>query len=98
MSLAPALELRAKCDYRGALDALAEAETCDELVARSRLYEDFGDYTSARADAERSGDPVRLAGVRLAERRPHDALVLLDDRDCVERGAALEELARLDEA
>src|SRR4051794_19657796 len=98
MSLARALELRARCDYRGALDALAAAETRDELVVRSRLYEDFGDYALARADAERAGDDVRLAAVALAERRPEEALELVGDLPCVERAAALEELMRLAQA
>jgi tetratricopeptide (TPR) repeat protein len=98
MSLARALELRAQCDYRGALDALAAAETRDELVARSQLYEELGAYALARADAERAEDPVRLAGVALAERRPEEALELVGDLPCVERAAALEELLRLAEA
>src|SRR5436190_4482056 len=59
MSLARALELRAKCDYRGALDALAAAETRDELVARSQLREDFADDVLARADAVSARDAVR---------------------------------------
>src|SRR3954452_20432232 len=98
MTLARALELRARCDYRGALDALAAAETCDELVVRSRLYEDFGDYALARADAELARDPVRLAGVALAERRPNEALEHVSELPCVERAWALEELMRLAEA
>src|SRR5690349_20088756 len=98
MSLARALELRARCDYRGALDALASAETRDELIARSQLYEDFGKYALARADAERAGDPVRLAGVALAERRPDEALALVGELPCIERASALEELMRLSEA
>jgi tetratricopeptide (TPR) repeat protein len=98
VSLARALELRAQCDYHGALAELRDATEPEALAARSQLHEDFGDYDSARADAERAGDPVRLAGVAVAERRPHDALALVGDRACVERGAALEELARLDEA
>jgi tetratricopeptide (TPR) repeat protein len=98
MSLARALELRAKCDYRGALDALAAADTREELVARSQLYEEFGDYALARADAERAGDVVRLAGVALAERRPEEALELVGDLPCVEQAWALEELMRLAEA
>jgi tetratricopeptide (TPR) repeat protein len=98
VSLAEALELRARCDYRAALAALEDAEGRAELVARSRLYEDFGRYEEARADAERAGDPVRRAGVALAERRPHEALELTEALLCLEQGAALEELARLDEA
>src|SRR4051794_11022777 len=98
MSLARALGLRAGCDYRGALAALAAAQTREELIARSQLYEDFGDYALARADAERAGDPIRLAGVELAERRPDEALALVVDLPCVERASALEELMRLPEA
>jgi Tfp pilus assembly protein PilF len=98
MSLARALELRASCDYRGALAALHAAKDHAELVARSRLYEDFGDYASARADAERAGDPIRLAGVALAEGEPQEALVLTEGVSCIERGDALAGLARFDEA
>jgi tetratricopeptide (TPR) repeat protein len=98
MSLTRALELRASCDYRGALDALHAAAERAELAARSRLYEDFGDYVSARADAERAGDRIRLAGVALAEGEPHEALVLTEGVSCVERGDALAALARFDEA
>jgi tetratricopeptide (TPR) repeat protein len=98
VSLAEALELRARCDYRGALAVLVDASEPDALVARSRLHEDFGRYEEARSDAEQSGDRIRLAGVALAERRPHDALALTETHLCVEHGAALEELARLDEA
>ena len=98
MTLAHALELRRRCDYRGALAALAGAEDRDSLVARSRLYEDFGNYAAARLDAERAGDPVRLAGVALAERRPVEALDLLREMVCVEAAPALEELSRLEEA
>ena len=98
MTLAYALALRRRCDYRGALAAVAGAEDRDSLVARSRLSEDSGNYAAARVDAERAGDPVRLAGVALAERRPAEALDLLNGIACVERGAALEELSRLEEA
>ena len=98
MTLAHALELRRLCDYRGALAALADAEDRDSLVARSRLYEDFGDCAAARLDAEKAGDPVRLAGVALAERRPAEALDVLEALVCVERGEALRELSRLEEA
>jgi len=65
---------------------------------RSRLYEDFGLYTEARLDAERSGDRVRLAGVALAERKPHEALQLTEDVVCIEHADALADLARLEEA
>jgi tetratricopeptide (TPR) repeat protein len=98
MSLRRALELRARCDYRGALAALADADDPRALAARSRLYEDFGDLEAARADAERSGDRVRLAGVALAERRPHETLELTEGAGCAERAGAFEELALLDEA
>ena len=98
MSLAAALELRAQCDYAGALAALANAETPAELVARSKLYEEFGRYDEARADAERSGDRTRLAGVAVADRRYAEALELVGGLVCAERGRALEALARLDEA
>lgn len=98
MSLQAALALRARCDYRGALEALADAQEPDELAARSRLHEDFGSYAAARVDAERSGDRVRLAAVALAERRPDEALELTEAVACVERAAAFEDLARLDEA
>jgi tetratricopeptide (TPR) repeat protein len=98
MSLADARALRRRCDYRGALAALDDAAEPEELAFRSRLHEDFGDLASARADATRSGDLIRLAGVALAERRPDDALELTSGTDCVERGGALEDLARLDEA
>ncbi len=98
MSLAEALELRASCDYRGALAALADAKEPAELVARSRLHEDFGNYPAARADAERAGDPVRLAAVALAQGEAKEALALTDGVVCVERGAAFETLARFDEA
>lgn len=98
MSLEAARELRSRCDYRGALAALADANDRDALVERSWLNEACGDYASARADADRSGDPVRRAGVALAERQPAEALALVAELVCVERGNALEELARLDEA
>jgi tetratricopeptide (TPR) repeat protein len=98
MSLAEAVDLRGRCDYRGALAALAHAEEAEALVARSRLHEDFGEYAAARADAEQAGDAVRLAGVALAERNAEEALALTAGLVCVERGGALEELARLDEA
>lgn len=98
MSLARALELRASCDYRGALAALHDTKDDAELVARSRLYEDFGDYASARADAERAGDRIRLAGVAVAEGELQEALALTEEVICVERGDALAGLARLDEA
>jgi tetratricopeptide (TPR) repeat protein len=98
VSLGLAIDLRASCDYRGALAALATATDPDELVARSRLYEDFGDYTAARADAERAGDGVRLAGVALAEGNPQEALMLTEGIPCLERADALAGLARFDEA
>jgi tetratricopeptide (TPR) repeat protein len=98
MSLAAALKLRARCDYAGALAALSAAVTPAELAARSRLYEEFGRYEEARADAERSGDRVRLAGVAVADRRYAEALELVDGIVCTERGRALDALARLDEA
>ncbi|MEA2245451.1 MAG: hypothetical protein QOD24_5007, partial [Solirubrobacteraceae bacterium] len=113
MTLGRALELRARCDYRGALAALADAEDALSLIERSRLHEDVGDYEAARLDAERAvaiaqGTPVlgsalaRIAGVARAQRRPREAeRVLRDvpgDEPLVERAAALEELARLDEA
>jgi len=98
VSLARALELRASCDYRGALAALRDAKDHAELVARSRLYEDFGDYASARADAERADDRIRLAGVALAEGEPQEALALTEGVACIERGDALAGLARFDEA
>jgi tetratricopeptide (TPR) repeat protein len=98
VTLAEAQELRRRCDYRGALAALAEAARPDELAARSRLHEDFGHFAAAREDAERSGDPIRLAAVALAERRPHEALALTEGYLCVERASALEELTRFDEA
>jgi len=98
VSLAAALELRAQCDYAGALAALAGAATPAELVARSKLHEEFGRYDEARADAERSGDRRRIAGVAVADRRNADALELTEGLVCAERGRALESLARLDEA
>jgi tetratricopeptide (TPR) repeat protein len=98
VSFARALELRASCDYRGALAALRDAQDHAELVARSRLYEDFGDYASARADAERADDRIRLAGVALAEGEPQEALALTEGVACIERGDALAGLARFDEA
>jgi tetratricopeptide (TPR) repeat protein len=98
VSLAAALELRAQCDYAGALAALAHAETPAELAARSRLYEEFGRYEDARVDAERSGDPARIAGVAVADRRYADAVEVTHGLVCAERGRALEALARLDEA
>jgi tetratricopeptide (TPR) repeat protein len=98
LGLAHAMALRRRCDYRGALAALTNASTPQELAARSRLLEDFGRYEEARADAERSGDVLRQAAVAIAERHPRQALELLGDRTCFERGAALESLARLDEA
>lgn len=98
MSLAAALRLRARCDYAGALDALADARSPDELVARSRLYEELGRYEEARVDAERSGDRARIAGVAVADRRYAEAVELAAGLTCVERGRALELLARLDEA
>jgi tetratricopeptide (TPR) repeat protein len=98
MGLAEALELRRRCDYRGALAALADASRPDELAARSRLHEDFGDFAAAREDARRSGDPARLAAVAVAERHADEARALTDGVLCVERAAALEELMRLDDA
>lgn len=98
MVLVRALELRAQCDYRGALAVLRNASDRAELVARSRLHEDFGDYAAARADAERAGDRIRLAGVALAEGDPQEALALTEGVACLERGDALAELARFDEA
>lgn len=98
MSLAAALELRRRCDYRGALDALRDATTSEELAERSRLHEEFGAYEAARRDAEESGDRIRLAGVCVAERRPREALELTEGAPCVERAEALEDLGRLDEA
>ena len=98
MSLAAALELRARCDYAGALAALADADEPAAFAARSRLYEEFGRYEQAWADAERSGDSARLAGVAVADRRYPKALELTAGLVCAERGRALEALARLDEA
>lgn len=98
MSVAAALELRSRCDYAGALSALADADDPAAFALRSRLYEDFGRYAEARADAERSGDAARIAGVALAERRYHEAVALTEGMVCAERGRAFEALARLDEA
>lgn len=98
VSLVEAIALRAACNYRGALAALADAKEPAELVARSRLHEDFGNYPAARADAERAGDRIRLAGVALAEGEAQEALALTEGVVCVERGATYETLARFDEA
>jgi tetratricopeptide (TPR) repeat protein len=98
MTLEAALELRLQCEYRAALAALADASEPEALVARSRLHEDFGDYGAARADAERARSAVRLAGVALAERRPREALTLVGDAACPERGFALLALGAHDEA
>lgn len=102
MSLEEALALRARCDYRGALAVLAEADDAESLVERSRLHEDFGDYDAAWLDAERSGDRVRMAGVASARRDPREALRLLDgvagDAAIAERACALQDLASLDES
>ena len=110
MTLERALELRAACDYRGALAALATADDAPALLERSRLHEDLGDYAAARADAERvyvltDGAPsarARLAAVARVERRSHDALLILEGvpgpEALVERAGALEELAEHDEA
>jgi tetratricopeptide (TPR) repeat protein len=80
------------------------------LLERSRLYEELGNTADARVDAERAVElgeseaeaRARLAGVARAERRPKDALELLAGVPgldaLVERAAALEELARFDEA
>jgi tetratricopeptide (TPR) repeat protein len=104
------MELRAACDYRGALAALAAADDAPALLERSRLHEDLGDYTAARADAERvdaltGGAPsarARLAAVARVERRCHEALQILEGVPgpdaLVERAGVLEELAELDEA
>jgi tetratricopeptide (TPR) repeat protein len=102
MSLASALELRARCDYRGALAALAAADDPESLVERSELHEAFGDYAAARTDAERAGSAARRAGVTRAEGDPQGALRLLEgavgDDATVERATSLEALAQLDEA
>lgn len=98
MSLAAALARRARCDYRGALAALDDASTPEELALRSRLHEEFGNYPAARADADASGDPARRAAAALAQRLPEEALELTQGLACVERGASFEELAQLDEA
>ena len=110
MTLERAMELRAACDYRGALAALATADDAPALLERSRLHEDLGDYTAAQADAERvdvltGGAPsarARLAAVARVERRCDDALQILDGvpgpEALVERAGALEELAQRDEA
>jgi tetratricopeptide (TPR) repeat protein len=110
VTLERAVELRAACDYRGALAALATADDAPALLERSRLHEDLGDYAAARADAERvyvltDGAPsarARLAAVARVERRCHDALLILEGvpgpEALVERAGALEELAELDEA
>jgi tetratricopeptide (TPR) repeat protein len=108
-----ALECRARCDYGGALAALAEAEDATSLIERSRLHEDFGDYGAAARDAAQAvalaegtsltaSALARLAAVARAQRRPREAERILEDvfgpEALVERAAALEELARLDEA
>jgi tetratricopeptide (TPR) repeat protein len=109
LSLSRALELRARCDYRGALAELKGADDPVSLLERSRLHEELGNVADARTDAERAlalgGGPearARLAAVARAERRPNDALALLADVGgldaLVERAGALEELARFDEA
>ncbi|HAL25917.1 MAG TPA: hypothetical protein DCP25_04165, partial [Chloroflexi bacterium] len=113
MTLGCAYELRARCDYRGALAALAQAEDAPSLIERSRLHEDVGDYEAAGRDAERAvalaeGTPLiasaltRIAGVARAQRRPREAERILRGvsgvEPVVERAGALEELARLDEA
>ncbi len=102
MSLDDALALRARCDYRGALAALAHADDAESLVERSRLHEDFGDYDAAWVDAERSGNRVRMAGVASARRDPREVLRLLDgvegDTAIAERAWALQDLANLDES
>jgi tetratricopeptide (TPR) repeat protein len=113
VSLERALELRARCDYRGALAALAGADDAGSLIERSRLQEDLGEYEAARADAERAAElaedttlaasaQTRIAAVARAQRHPAEALAILDgvggaEAD-VERAAALADLARLDEA
>ena len=108
-----AFELRARCNYRGALAALAQADDAPSLIERSRLHEDVGDYEAARHDAERSvsiaegtalvaSALTRVAAVARAQRRPREAERILRDvlgaEAVVERAAALEELACLDEA
>jgi tetratricopeptide (TPR) repeat protein len=106
VSLEHALALRARCDYRGALAALADADDAAALIERSRLHEDFGNYDAALADAERAGTSpealVRRAGVAIALRDPSGAERILEgvpgDEARAERACALLELARLDEA
>jgi tetratricopeptide (TPR) repeat protein len=102
VSLDEALALRARCDYRGALAALADADDARALAERSRLHEEFGDYDAAWRDAERAGDTARMASVALARRDLQAALDLLATADGEEpvalRATALLELARLDEA
>lgn len=53
MSLDEALALRAQCEYRRALIALADAESGPALAERSRLHEAFGDYDAAWPGSER---------------------------------------------
>lgn len=97
MTLEQALERRGRCDYSGALDALAEVDEPAALIERSRLHEDLGDYDAARADAERAaslaeGTPLappalaRLAGATRAQGRPDEATRILEGVPGAERG------------
>jgi tetratricopeptide (TPR) repeat protein len=82
----------------------------DLLIAQSREREDAGDYEAARIAAEQAvalggggRAKARLAGIARSERRPQAALDLLADEEngpevLAERAAALEQLARFDEA
>ena len=84
-------------------------DAVDLLIQRSRELEDAGNYAGARRAAEEAvalggggRAKARLAGVERSERRPREALDLLAGETApeaaAERAAALEQLARFDEA